>query len=160
MSTTVIVINLIALVALIAVFVKDRKRTIQALKIGLMSFIKMLPMVLIIIIGIGLLLGFVPTSTIENIAGNESGIVGVILISLLGAVMFIPALVSFPLAASLLEGGASVTAVAAFITTLTMIGTTTIPLEIRELGKKMTILRNGMSFVIAIIIAVIMGLIL
>ncbi len=160
MSNTVIVINLIALVALAAVLVKDRKRTLDALKISLMSFVKMLPMVLIIIIGIGLLLGFVPTSTIQNIAGNESGIIGVILISLLGAVMFIPALVSFPLAASLLEGGASVTAVAAFITTLTMIGTTTIPIEIRELGKKMTILRNGLSFIIAIMIAVIMGLIL
>ncbi|MFO8051694.1 MAG: permease [Thermoplasmatota archaeon] len=160
MSTTVIVINIIALLALVAVFVKDRKKTLQALKIGLMSFVKMLPIVLIIIIGIGLLLGFVPTSTIENIAGNDSGILSVIMISLLGAVMFIPALVSFPLAASLLEGGASVTAVAAFITTLTMIGTITIPIEIRELGKKMTILRNGMSFIIAIIIAVIMGLIL
>lgn len=160
MNTTVMVINLIALLALIAVLVRDRKRAFRSLKIALMSFFKMLPMVLIIILGIGLLLGFVPAHTIERMAGNEAGILGVIMLSIFGAIMFIPALIAFPLAASLLEGGASITAVAAFITTLTMIGTTTIPLEIRELGKKMTILRNGMSFIIAIIIAILMGLVL
>lgn len=160
LNATVIVINLIALLALVLVFAKDRKRAIKSLKIAFVSFIRMLPMVLIIIVGIGLLLGFVSASTIERMAGNEAGILGVIMISVFGALMFIPALVAFPLAASLLEGGASITAVAAFITTLTMIGTTTIPLEIRELGKKMTILRNGMSFIIAILIAMIMGLVL
>ena len=85
---------------------------------------------------------------------------GVLIVGAAGAVLHIPALLSFPLAASLLEEGASVSAVAAFITTLTMIGTITLPLEIKELGKKMAILRNGISFVIAIIIALIMGVIL
>ncbi len=82
------------------------------------------------------------------------------LVGVVGALMHIPALLSFPLAASLLYNGASISAVAAFITTLTMIGTITLPLEIKELGKKMAILRNGLSFVIAIIIALIMGAIL
>ena len=48
----------------------------------------------------------------------------------------------------------------AFITTLTMIGVVTLPLEIKELGKKMALLRNGLSFIIAIVIALIMGVIL
>ena len=82
------------------------------------------------------------------------------LVGVVGALMHIPALLSFPLAASLLYNGASISAVAAFITTLTMIGTITLPLEIKELGKKMAILRNGLSFVIAIIIALVMGTIL
>lgn len=82
------------------------------------------------------------------------------LVGVVGALMHIPALLSFPLAASLLYNGASISAVAAFITTLTMIGTITLPLEIKELGKKMAILRNGLSFVIAIIIALVMGAIL
>jgi len=83
-----------------------------------------------------------------------------LLVGVVGALMHIPALLSFPLAASLLYNGASISAVAAFITTLTMIGTITLPLEIKELGKKMAILRNGLSFVIAIIIALVMGAIL
>jgi len=117
-------------------------------------------MVFIIILAIGLLLGFVPPDQISRFVGEQSGIGGVLLIGVVGALMHIPALLSFPLAASLLESGASVTAVVAFITTLTMIGTITLPLEIKELGKKMALLRNGLSFLIAIIIALIMGAIL
>ena len=41
-----------------------------------------------------------------------------------------------------------------------MIGTITLPLEIKELGKKVALLRNGISFIIAIVIALIMGVIL
>ncbi|RKZ09258.1 permease, partial [Candidatus Fermentibacteria bacterium] len=35
-----------------------------------------------------------------------------------------------------------------------------IPVEIKELGKRFTLIRNGLSFVVAIIIAILMGLIL
>ena len=83
-----------------------------------------------------------------------------ILIGVVGALMHIPALLSFPLASSILENGASVTAVVAFITTLTMIGMITLPLEIKMLGKQIALLRNGISFVIAILIAFIIGMIL
>jgi len=41
-----------------------------------------------------------------------------------------------------------------------MVGVITLPLELRELGKKITILRNVFSFVFAIVIALIMETIL
>jgi len=165
MNVTAVIINIIAIIGLLIAFSKDKDKTIKSLKIAGVSFIKILPMVFIIIIIIGLLLGFVPPGfvppdQISKFIGEQSGIGGVLLVGAVGALMHIPALLSFPLAASLLESGASVTAVAAFITTLTMIGIVTLPLEIKELGKKMAILRNGISFVIAIIIALIMGVIL
>ena len=160
MNVTAIVINAIAIVSFLIAFLKDREKAKKSLRIAGKSFIRMLPMVFIIIIIIGLLLGFVPPEQISKFIGEQSGREGVILIGVVGAFMHIPALLSFPLAASLLESGASVTAVAAFITTLTMIGMVTLPLEIKELGKKMALLRNGLSFLIAIIIALIMGAIL
>ena len=160
MSITAIIINAIAIIGIVIAFYKNREKAVMSLKVALKGFIKMLPMVLIIIIGVGLLLGFVPPSTISQFAGEQSGFWGVLIVGMVGAIMFIPALLSFPLAASLLDGGASLSVVVAFITTLTMIGTITLPLEIKELGKKMALLRNGMSFLIAIIIAFIMGAIL
>jgi uncharacterized membrane protein YraQ (UPF0718 family) len=72
----------------------------------------------------------------------------------------IPALISFPLAASLLRSGATVTTIAAFITTLVMVGFVTAPMEVKALGRKFTLLRNGLSFVAALIIAGLMGVIL
>jgi len=160
MNITAIIINSIAVAALILAFIKDKDKAVQSLKIALKSFTKILPMVFIIIIAIGLLLSFVPPEQISRFVGEQSGAGGVLLVGVVGAIMHIPALLSFPLAASILESGASVTAVAAFITTLTMIGMITLPLEIKILGKKMALLRNGISFVIAILIAFIMGMIL
>jgi len=160
MNVTAIIINSIAIAGLLIAFIKDREKTIKSLKIAGKSFIKILPMVFAVIVIIGLLLGFVPHGQISKFVGEQSGIMGVLLVGIVGAVLYIPALLSFPLAASLLDSGASVSAVAAFITTLTMIGTVTLPLEIKELGRNMALLRNGISFVIAIIIALIMGAIL
>jgi hypothetical protein len=41
-----------------------------------------------------------------------------------------------------------------------MIGFVTLLLEIKEMGKKFAILRNSISFIIAIIIAIIIGVLL
>ncbi len=155
-----IIINIIAITAFLIAFVKDRKKAIESLKIAGKSFINILPMVLLIIIIISLLLGFIPPEQIAKFIGEQSGIEGILFIGVVGAVTHIPALLSFPIAASLLEEGASVSAVTAFITTLTMIGIVTLPIEIKEIGGKIAILRNGLSFIIAIIIALIMGAIL
>jgi len=160
MSTTAIFINLFALGCLAFALVKDRDKTRQSLRVVVKSFIRILPTVLIIIVVIGLLLAFVPTDQISRFIGDQSGFGGLLAIAVAGAVLHIPALLSFPLAASLLQSGAGVAAVAAFITSLTMIGVVTLPLEIKELGKKMAFLRNGLSFIIAIAIALIMGVIL
>ena len=157
---TVIVINLIALVWLIYSVIKSKNKTKESLKIALKTFIKILPMIIIIIIFIGFLLGFLPSDIISKIIGEQAGFLGVLVTAVLGSVLFIPALISFPLAASLLNGGASVMSVAAFITTLTMVGVVTLPIEIREMGIKMTILRNILSFAFAVLIAFIMGVIL
>lgn len=160
MNTTAIFINVFVFVFLIFAFIKDRIKTKQALTVALKSFFRIFPTVLTIIIFIGLLLGFVPPSQISKIVGEQAGLWGVLIVALLGSFLHIPALISFPLAASLLKSGASVTSVAVFITTLTMIGVVTLPLEIKELGKKMALLRNGISFIVAIIIGIIMGVIL
>ncbi|KXB06360.1 permease [candidate division MSBL1 archaeon SCGC-AAA382A20] len=160
MSITAIVINALALIALGVAFFKNRKKAVKSLKVAGKSFFKILPMILIIVIVVGLLLGFVPPDQIAKFFGEQTGVLGVLVIGCIGAIIHIPSLVAFPLTASLLESGASVMAAAAFITTLTMIGTVYLPVEIRILGKKLALLRNVLSFMVAIIISVLMGLIL
>ncbi len=160
MSSTSIVINVFAIACLVAAFVKDKSKAKQSLKAALRSFLRILPMILIIVVLIGLLWSFVPPDGIAGIVGKQSGLGGILLVAAIGSILHIPSLLSFPLAASFFEQGASVAAVAAFITTLTMVGMVTLPLEIKELGKEMALLRNGLSFIIAIVIALIMGMIL
>ncbi|RKY83081.1 permease [candidate division KSB1 bacterium] len=160
MKLTAIFINIFALVCLLIAFLKDNQKAKKSIKIAVKSFIRIMPVVLSIIFLIGLILGFIPQEEISRILGEKSGFVGILVVGFLGAIMHIPSIISFPLAASLIRSGASVTVIATFITTLTMIGTVTFPLEIKELGKEMAALRNGISFIIAIIIGIIIGVIL
>jgi len=160
MNITIIIINLIAIISLIIAFIKNKEKAKQSLKVAMMSFIKMLPLLLIVVLIIGLTLGFLPPEKISEIIGNQSGFLGVLFTGLFGAIMHIPAILAFPLSASLLENGASIAVISTFILTLTMVGIITLPLEIKELGTKFAILRNVFSFIIAIIIALIMGAIL
>jgi len=159
-NSTAIIINLFAFTCLFISLLKNNEKTKQSLKVAMRSFVRILPVVFIIIIFIGLLLGFVAQSQIPRLVGEQAGFGGVLVVALSGAILHIPSLISFPFAASLIESGASITSVAAFITSLTMIGVVTLPLEIKILGKKMALLRNGLSFGIAIVIALIMGAIL
>ncbi|NLY25114.1 MAG: permease [Bacteroidales bacterium] len=160
MTLTAIVINTFVIICLLVSTIKNRSKTLESLKIGLSSMFKILPTVFSIILLIGLLLTFIPKELITKIIGDKSGVSGTFAAALLGTVLHIPAIVAFPLAASLIEGGASISSVAAFITTLTMMGFVTLPLEIKEMGKKFALLRNGFSFLIAIIIALIIGVLL
>ena len=157
MSSTAIFINLFVIFFMIVSLLKDKDKTKKAIIIAGKSLLKILPSVLMIIMLIGLLLGLLSPAKISQFIGEQSGWEGFLLIALLGTIMHIPSLLSFPLAASLLDKGAQVASVAVFITTLTMIGIVTLPLEIKIMGKKFALLRNGISFIMAILIALIMG---
>ncbi len=157
MNISVLAVNGLALAALTAALVRDRKRAAEALRMAGKMFISILPMLIIIILLIGLLFGFVPEESLESFLGSRSGPPGTLVTALVGSFLHIPALLAFPLAGSLLEKGASVTVVAAFITTLTMIGMVTLPLEIKEMGRRFALMRNGFSFIAALAIAFLMG---
>jgi uncharacterized membrane protein YraQ (UPF0718 family) len=160
MNKTALLINVFAFACLSISLIRNKAKTKQSLMVAVKSFFRILPIVFVIIIVIGVLLGFVTSTKISEVVGEQAGFGGVIFVAFFGAILHIPALISFPLAASLLECGASITVVATFITTLTMVGIVALPLEIKELGKKICLLRNGISFILAIIIALIIGAIL
>ena len=155
----VIFINGIVFILMIISFIKDKNKTKKAIMIMVKSLGKIAPSILSVILLIGLLYGLF-ADKIALLFGNESGVFGFISIALFGSIIHMPSMLAFPLAASFLKEGASVSSVAAFITTLTMIGVVTLPLEIKTLGKKFAIYRNLLSFAIALIIAVLMGVIL
>jgi len=68
--------------------------------------------------------------------------------------------VAFPLVGSFVNVGASIIPAVAFLTTLTMVGIVTFPLEKKEFGFKFALVRNLLSFVAALVIAMAMGVIL
>lgn len=139
---------------------KSKQKTMQALKKAWKSFENILPQLLAIVLVIGVALSFLTADQISRFMGAESGYWGVLIASILGSITLIPGFIAFPLAVALLNNGAGVMQIAAFISTLMMVGVITLPLEIQYFGKKAAFLRNGSAYAFSIIVALIMGAVL
>lgn len=149
----------LAIVLLILSFIKDKKKTKMALKKAWKAFENILPEFLVVILLVGFLLAILNPETISKIIGSESGWFGVILAGIIGSITLIPGFVAFPTAAILLENGAGYMQIAAFVSTLMMVGIITIPVEIKYFGKKVSILRNALAFVFSFLVAFIIGMV-
>lgn len=139
---------------------KDKKKTFNAVKMSSGMMKHMAGEIIGILFLIGLILTFIPPESIQQYAGQSSSLLTTVIFALIGCVTLIPAFVAFPLVGSLLAAGANIVPVTAFLTTLTMVGIVTFPLEKKEFGTKFTIIRNSLSFIFAIVIALLMGVIL
>lgn len=159
MATMIMIYSLLGICFIISL-IKSKEKTKQALKVAGKALLKTAPSLLAILGIVGLTLGILTPETISNMVGAEAGFTATILAAILGAITLIPSLVAFPLAGSLLRSGATVMTISAFVTTLVMVGILTAPIEIKTLGKKFTLLRNGLGFLAALVIAGLMGAIL
>ena len=146
--------------AFIISLIKDKKKTIRSVKMAIGMMKGLIGQVVAILLLIGLLLTFIPPEIIKDYLSGSNTILATVISALVGAITLIPAFVAFPLAGSLADAGVGVVPLVAFITTLTMVGFVTFPLERREFGTKFALSRNILSFIFAIVIALIMGVIL
>lgn len=138
-------------------FLKDKEKTKKAVINGLKSLEKIMPQFLSIIIVIAIILATLKPEIISKIIGNDSGIFGVLLSSLIGSIAMMPTFVAFSTGNTLLQSGAGYAQVSALITTLTMVGMLTFPLEAEYIGKKAAFYRNFLSFLFSFIVAIFMG---
>lgn len=141
-------------------FFKDRGKTRAALIKAWKAFENILPQFLTILVIIGLALAILSPETITSLLGTSSGILGVLAAAVIGSITLIPGFVAFPLAAALLKNGAGYMQIAAFISTLMMVGIVTLPLEIKTFGKRAAILRNTFALVFSLIAALVIGVVL
>ena len=136
---------------------KDKVKTKRALKIALGMGKGMVVSILSIVFAIGLILTLLPPTEIAAFLSSQSALRATGGGALLGTVTLVPAFIAFPLVGTLVNAGVSVIPSVAFLTTLTMVGIVTFPLEKRAFGVKFTAVRNGLSFLFAIVIALVMG---
>ncbi|WP_319370012.1 hypothetical protein [uncultured Ilyobacter sp.] len=138
-------------------FYKDKKKTKMSMKKALKAFENILPELLGVLILMSVMLAFLQPETISRILGEKSGIYGVGISALIGAITLMPGFVAFPIAAILLQNGAGYAQIAAFISALMMVGIVTFPLEVKYFGKKIAFLRNSISFIFCFFVAFVIG---
>lgn len=141
-------------------FLFDVQKTLKGIKKGLTMFMNLLPVLLLMLALVSIVLFLVPNELLVQYMGKDAGIEGWAMAALLGSIALIPGFIAYPLCGVLIKSGVAPATIAVFITTLTMVGIVTLPLEAKFFGWRTSIIRNSLSFVAAILIGFIMSLFL
>lgn len=149
----------VTILFLIVSYFKDKGKTKMALIKAWKAFENILPEFLVVLILVGLMLAILEPEVISKLIGSESGWFGTIIAAVVGSLVLIPGFVAFPTADLLLRNGAGLVQIAAFVSTLMMVGVITLPVEIKYFGKKTSLLRNGIGFFFCFLVAIIVGMV-
>lgn len=148
----------VALVALLISLIADRKRTGKALLIAGRRLVALLPSFLTMLAAVSLVLTVVSEETIARYLGADNTWVATAVGAAVGSVTLMPGFVAFPLSGVLLSKGVAYMVLSAFTTTLMMVGVLAYPIERRVLGARVAIVRNALSLLVALAVAVVTGL--
>jgi uncharacterized membrane protein YraQ (UPF0718 family) len=131
----------------------DRSAVVQALKISARQMTHLLPIVIGIILCIGLFTAFISEELLSSVfSGNPT--VDTLLGAGLGSVFTGNPINSYIIGGELLKHGVSLLAVTAFITAWVTVGIVQLPAEIAALGKGFALVRNAVSFVMCLVVAI------
>lgn len=145
-------------IVFIASVIKDIDKTKRALKIAVKKLLKILPSFVQMLILVSIILYLVPDRVIVKYLGESSKSFGLLAGLFFGSITIMPGFIAFPLGGILVSKGVSYMNVAAFTTTLMLVGLITYPVEKEYFGIRLTIIRNIISLIVAVIITLMVGL--
>ncbi len=135
------------------------QRAIQAVKRAARGMYKTLPTLIGIILLISMASILIPSSFYSSVFGNHY-LVDSFIGSAIGSILAGNPINSYVLGGEFLNQGVKLIAVTAFLVAWVTVGIVQLPAEGLLLGKKFALLRNGLSFIFSIIVAVLTVMIL
>ena len=156
-SLDIVIFYALAFAGILVSYQKDRQKTRQSLKKAWKAFETMLPAFALILLLIGMSLALIEPAAVSKLLGSESGFGGVLIAAVIGSITLIPGFIAFPLARTVLDIGGGIMQVAAFISTLMMVGVVTAPMESQFFSRKAMLLRNGLSLIFSFLVALILA---
>ena len=153
-----LIIIIIAVLALIISTIFDPNKSLKALKLAGKRLIAFLPSFLTMLAVVSIILTLIPRALIAEKLSGENILLATLLASVIGSVTLMPGFIAFPLSGILLSQGVAYMVLSAFTTSLMMVGVVTYPIEKQYFGTKVTVIRNVLSFLTAMVIAIITGL--
>jgi uncharacterized membrane protein YraQ (UPF0718 family) len=136
---------------------RDPDKAQAAIKTGGAALLNLLPLLVAIFALVGLFQEFLPPEMIENVLGKGNRLTSLLAGGLIGAISIGPPLASYPIAGSLLADGAWPPAVAAFILAWISVGVITLPFEAQIFSWRFALLRNGLTWVMALLSGLLLG---
>ena len=144
--------------ALAISLIADRKKTRKAIKISIKKLFNILPAFITMLILVSIVLYLVPDRMITVLLSGRNIFSGTLIASIAGSITLMPGFIAYPLCGILLKKGVTYMVLSAFSTTLMMVGILTFPIEKAYFGTRVTIIRNLISFGIALVVAVATGI--
>ena len=146
-----IIMGVIAIALLIYAYSKGGGEHILGLKAAGNIFFQVLPMLLFVFIIAGVIQYILPVEMVAKWVGADSGLRGIIIGTAAGGITPGGPMVSMPIAAGLLQSGAGIGTMVAFMTGWSLWAFSRIPLEIGLMGWKFTAIRLACTFFFPII---------
>lgn len=141
-----IVMGTVAIVLLLTAYLKGQGQHISGLKAALHMTVEMLPLLACALIVAGMAQVLVAREVTSKFIGTESGLRGIFIGTLAGALVPGGPFVSLPIAMGFLRSGAGVGTMVAFLTGWSLWAFGRLPMEIGILGWKLALVRIASTF--------------
>ncbi|MFC1980057.1 permease [Chloroflexota bacterium] len=141
-----IILGAIAIILLFVGYQRGGGEHIIGLKSAGVLLIQVTPLLILAFIVAGMVQTLVSEEMISRWIGAESGLRGILIGTVLGALAPGGPFISLPIAAGFLRMGASIGTLVAFMTGWSLLGVNRIPMEIGILGWKFTLIRLVCTF--------------
>ncbi|MBC7194764.1 MAG: hypothetical protein H5U37_03830 [Caldisericia bacterium] len=141
-------------------FKNDNKKLKRSVKKGIKQFIKNSIRLFAVFLIIGLLQSFLSKEAVANFLLKFQGFKGIIFGELTGAIMMGPVASGYPIGKYLVENGASISLISAFLLSWVLIGIVSISIEFKEFEVKFAISRNVLTLIFIILISILMEILI
>jgi len=141
-----IIMGALALILLLIGYYKGQGQHISGIKSALNMTLEVLPLLILAFLVAGMVQVLLPSELISKWIGAASGIRGIFIGTIAGALAPGGPYVSLPVAAGLLRSGAGVGTMVAFLTGWSLWAFSRLPMEVGILGWKFTLIRLISTF--------------
>ena len=146
MLVPTIIMGALAVIFLLIGYYKGEGQHIVGMRSALRMTVEILPLLIFAFIVAGMVQVLVPQQLLSKWVGAESGIRGILIGTATGALAPGGPYVSLPVAAGLLQAGAGVGTMVAFLTGWSLWAVTRLPMEVGIMGWRFTLIRIASTF--------------
>lgn len=141
-----IIMGALAVILFLIGYYKGEGQHIIGMESGLRTTVQILPLLIFSFIAAGMVQVLVPQEILSKWVGAESGMRGIFIGTVAGALAPGGPYVSLPVAAGLLQAGAGVGTMVAFLTGWSLWAVSRLPMEVGIMGWRFTLIRIASTF--------------
>jgi len=146
MLVPTIVMGALAVIFFLIGYYKGEGQHIIGMRSALRMTVQILPLLIFAFIVAGMVQVLVPREVLSEWVGAESGMRGILIGTVAGALVPGGPYVSLPVAAGLLQAGAGVGTMVAFLTGWSLWAVSRLPMEVGIMGWQFTLIRIASTF--------------